>query len=312
MQTALAQTINESTPSLGSLGGAIDRFVSSLGYGLYATLVFLAAAAVGVLLAMLVKRMIKRTLLLSRLPPNVADLASKVAYYFIVILAALSGLALAGIDVTGFAFAGTLIGVALGFAAQTVASNFFSGLFLFIDKPLQPGEIVELPSLGIIGRVIEVTIFSTRIETIDGRIMRIPNENIFKSTIVNLHRTVARRLEYRIGVSYDTDLEKAINVVRRVLDSHPLVLAEPKPIVYVDNLGDSAIELVALFWVPSWKWLKVYRSLLMEIKLALDREGIEIPFPQRVVWVKTPLKLEPGETNVLMHAGEALVEEAAE
>jgi small-conductance mechanosensitive channel len=312
LQTALAQTANESTPSLGSVGGAIDRFISSLGYGLYATLVFLAAAVVGVLLAMLVKRMIKRTLLLSRLPPNVADLASKIAYYFIVILAALSGLALAGIDVTGFAFAGTLIGVALGFAAQTVASNFFSGLFLYIDKPLQPGEIVELPSLGIIGRVTEVTIFSTRIETIDGRIMRIPNEDIFNSTIVNLHRTVARRLEYRIGVSYDTDLERAINVVKSVLDSHPLVLAEPKPIVYVDNLGDSAIELVALFWVPSWKWLEVYRSLLMEIKLALDREGIEIPFPQRVVWVKTPLKLEPSETNVLMRAREPLVEEAAE
>ena len=272
--------------SLGFVGGAFSAIVSRLGHALYAFTVFAAAMSVGILFAMLVRRMVRRTLSLGQVPSHVADIAAKVIYYSIIAIVSVFALGLAGIDVTGFAFAGSLIGVALGFAAQTVASNFFSGLFLYIDKPLQPGDVVELNGLNVIGRVIDITMFSTRIETLDGRVLRIPNEEIFRSTIVNLNRSTAMRLEYRIGISYDSDIDRAVAVVRRVLDEHPLVLAEPEPIIYVDNLGDSAVELVALFWVPSRRWLEAKMALLGRIKQALDEAGIEIPFPQRVVWLR--------------------------
>jgi small-conductance mechanosensitive channel len=262
--------------------------LAKLAHGLYGALVFVAVTGVGIVFAMLVRRMVRRTLGLSQLPRGLVDLASKSVYYFIVSLAAIVGLALAGVDVTGFAFAGSLLGVALGFAAQTVASNFFSGFFLYIDKPLQPGEFVELEGSGIVGRVLDVTMFSTRIETLDGRIVRIPNEDVFKSTIVNLHRSVARRVEYLVGISYSAPLEEARRAIMEVLDSHPLVLAEPPPEIYVEELGDSAVVLRVMFWVPSWRWLELKRHLLGEIKKALDDAGVEIPFPQRVVWLRLP------------------------
>jgi len=264
------------------LAGILGR----LAHGLYGLTLFAAVMGVGIAFAMLVRRMVRKTLALGQVPLYVADLASKAVYYTIVGLAAVVALSVAGIDVTGFAFAGSLLGVALGFAAQTVASNFFSGLFLYIDKPLQPGEFVELQDSGIIGRVVDITMFSTRIETLDGRMLRIPNESIFGSTIVNLHRTVARRIEYSVGISYSANTDYAKQVIMRVLDEHPLVLAEPKPMIYVEDLGDSAVMLKVHFWVPSWKWLEVKMSLLAEIKKALDEAGIEIPFPQRVVWLR--------------------------
>ncbi|RUM47580.1 MAG: mechanosensitive ion channel family protein [Hyperthermus sp.] len=257
-----------------------------LGHLFYSGLVFVAVMAASIVVAMFVRRMIRRVFWQGQAPTALGDIVGKTVYYSIIIVSSIIAMGLAGIDVTGFAFAGSIIGVALGFAAQTVASNFFSGLFLYIDKPLQPGAMVELPGLGVIGRVTEITVFSTRIETIDGRVLRIPNEDIFKSTIVNLERTVARRLEYRIGISYSSSIELAVSTVRRVLDEHPLVLAEPEPVVYVDRLGDSAVELVALFWVPSWRWLEVQRALLGKIKVELEKEGVEIPFPQRVVWLR--------------------------
>ena len=264
----------------------VEPLLGRLARGLYSGLVFAAVTGVGIVFAMLVRRMVRRTLALGQLPRGLVDLAAKSIYYAIVSLAAIFGLALAGVDVTGFAFAGSLIGVALGFAAQTVASNFFSGFFLYIDKPLQPGDYVELSGLGIIGRVVEITMFSTRIETLDGRLVRIPNEDIFKATIVNLHRTVARRIEYLVGISYDADIEKAKKAIMGVLEPHPLVLAEPEPEIYVEDLGDSAVVLRVMFWTPSRHWLRVKYELLGEIKKALDEAGVEIPFPQRVVWLR--------------------------
>ncbi len=265
---------------------ALHTVISKLAHGLYGAFVFGAVTGAGIVFAMLVRRMVRRTLGLSQLPHSLVDLAAKSVYYFLVSVAAIVGLALAGVDVTGFAFAGSLLGVALGFAAQTVASNFFSGFFLYIDKPLQPGEFVELEGSGIVGRVLDITIFSTRIETLDGRIVRIPNEDVFKATIVNLHRSVARRVEYLVGISYDASIDAAREVIMGVLDSHPLVLAEPPPQIYVEDLGDSAVVLRVMFWVPSWHWLDLRRQLLGEIKKALDEAGIEIPFPQRVVWLR--------------------------
>ena len=236
---------------------------------------------------MLLRRMLRKTLELSQLPSTVADLASRAFYYALVAVAGVVALGVAGFDVTGFAFAGTLIGAALGFASQTVASNFFSGLFLYFDKPLKPGDMVEVQDIGVMGVVEDITLFSTRIATLDGLRVRVPNETIFRSVIKNLESPRARRVEYLVGISYDSDIDAAREAILRVLDEHPWVLAEPEPVVYVEELGDSAVVLRVMFWVPSRKWLEVRWELLEKIKKALDEAGVEIPFPQRVVWLRT-------------------------
>ena len=275
---------------------SLARLLETVGVYLYKGAVFTAVLLVGVAVSMLVRRMLRRTLELSQLPMAVVDVASKLSYYALVALAGVIALGVAGFDVTGFAFAGSLIGVALGFASQTVASNFFSGLFLYFDKPLRPGDIVELPEMGIMGRVEDITMFSTRITTLDGLRVRVPNESVFRSTIKNLYSHPVRRIEYRVGISYRSSIEEARKAILRVLEGHPLVLAEPAPKVFVEELGDSAVVLRVMFWVPSLKWLEVKWELLGRIKEELDRAGVEIPFPQRVVWLKMEQGAgEPGE-----------------
>ncbi|ABM80222.1 mechanosensitive ion channel family protein [Hyperthermus butylicus] len=267
---------------------SLAALLETVGSYIYKIVVFSVVMVAGIAVSMLIRRMIRRTLEFSQFPHTVVDIASKMVYYLLVALAGVIALGVAGFDVTGFAFAGSLIGVALGFASQTVASNFFSGLFLYFDKPLKPGDMVELPDLGIMGVVEDITLFSTRITTLDGLKVRIPNESIFRSVIKNLYSHQARRVEYLVGISYSSDIDVARETIFRILEDHPWVLAEPKPVVYVEELGDSAVVLRVIFWTPSTKWLRVRWELLEKIKKALDEAGVEIPFPQRVVWLRLP------------------------
>ncbi|WP_236698172.1 mechanosensitive ion channel family protein [Pyrodictium occultum] len=291
------------------MAGSLAALLATIGSYVYRGLIFAAVMSAGVLVAMMVRRMVRRTLELSQLPMPVVDIAAKLTYYSLVALVGVLALGLAGFSLTGFAFAGSMIGVALGFASQTVASNFFSGLFLYFDKPLKPGDIVELPETGVLGRVEDVTMFSTRITTLDGLSVRVPNETVFRSTIKNLYSHPARRIEYLVGIGYGESIEEARETILRVLAGHPLVLAEPEPRVFVEELGDSAVVLRVAFWVPSTKWLEVKWEMLGRIKEALDEAGIEIPFPQRVVWLR---REEPSAPEEAGDGGRGALEEALE
>ncbi len=241
------------------------------------------AFGVSILLAVLAKKLAYRSLL-RNMPRDVASIVEKLIYYGIIALGTLSALSIAGVETTGLVVAGSIFGVALGFASQTVVSNFLSGIFLYIDKPFKPGDPVEIE--GVSGIVMDVTVFSTRIRTWDGIHTRLPNSKVFEATIRNFVANVARRVEYRVGIAYDADIGKAVEVIRRVLDEHPLVLEEPEPQVFVEDLGDSAVILNVRFWAPSSHWFQAKAELLRRIKEALDEAGIEIPFPQRVVWLR--------------------------
>ncbi len=240
--------------------------------------------AVGVVIAVVVRKLAKRSLLRT-LPRDVENIVEKLIYYGIIVIAALSALSVAGVEATGLLVAGSIVGVAVGFASQTVVSNFLSGIFLYIDRPFRPGDPVDIEGVAA-GTVRDITIFSTRIRTWDGIDTRIPNSRVFESVIRNFSRNVARRVEYKVGIAYDADIGKAVEVIRRVLDEHPLVLVEPEPMIFVEDLGDSAVILNVRFWVPSSHWFQAKAEVLRLIKEALDEAGIEIPFPQRVVWFR--------------------------
>jgi len=122
----------------------------------------------------------------------------------------------------------------------------------------------------------------------------------------NLNRgelIVARRFEYVIGIRYSDNADKALEVIKNVIEEHPFALKNPAPQVFVDNLGDSSANIVVRIWGPTQEWYGVKMELLWKIKKALEREGIEIPFPQRVVWFANELKgsqmksPEPSELN---------------
>ncbi|WP_297506256.1 mechanosensitive ion channel family protein [Thermococcus sp.] len=239
--------------------------------------------------------------LISRAPqsklPEV-QLKAKLFYYTVITLAFFIALNIAGIsgELSTLLAAAGITGIVLGFASQAVISNFISGIFMYFDKPLQVGDAVRLPESGVEGIVEDIHILSTRIRQWDGTLIRIPNASLFNSSIVNLQRYPVRRTTIVVGISYKSDIRKAIDTVLRVLDEEPYVLAKPEPKVYVEELGDSSVNLTIWAWVPSSLWIgqNLLRSrfhLLQKIKEALEAEGIEIPFPQRVNWFAEELKV---------------------
>ncbi|NJE09204.1 mechanosensitive ion channel family protein [Thermococcus sp. M39] len=219
------------------------------------------------------------------------QLKAKLFYYSLLLIALLISLNIAGFTgkLTTLMVAGGITGIVLGFSAQTVIANFISGIFMYFDKPLKIGDPVEVA--GYSGVVNDIRILSTRIRTWDGTLVRIPNEKIFNSEIRNLQKYPARRVDVLIGIAYKEDISRAIEVIKKTLEEMPLVLAEPEPAVYVNELAESSVNIYVKAWAPSEKWFDVRSTVLQKIKEALEREGIEIPFPQRVNWFAEELRV---------------------
>lgn len=283
--TRAAETIATlaSAATTTSIEGRISETVQVIGVYVLKAVGAIAAFVVGLVVAMFLKKATLRAL--RSAPPEVADLMSKIVYYSVAFMAGVAALSVAGVNVSGLLLTGGIIGVALGFASQTVISNFLSGVFLYIDRPFRPGDPVSLDDVNVSGVVHDVSVFSTRIRTWDGIFVRVPNDKVFNATIKNFSMNVARRIEYKVSISYSSDIELARKVILRVLDSEPLVLREPPPEVFVEDLGDSAVILKVRFWAPSQFWFNVKMRMLERIKVELEKAGIEIPFPQRVVWL---------------------------
>ncbi|ASJ15464.1 mechanosensitive ion channel family protein [Thermococcus radiotolerans] len=222
---------------------------------------------------------------------------AKVFYYIFLTVAFFLALNFAGVsgELSAVLAAIGITGIVLGFAAQTVVSNFVSGVFMYFDKPLSIGDQVQIGELE--GVVEDIRILSTRIRAWDGTLIRIPNEKLFNSNIVNFMRYPVRRVDVDMGISYSADAEKAIRIIKDVLDGIPLVLAEPEPLVYVNELSDSAVMIAIRAWAPSEKWFDVRTRIIRDVKKALDEAGIEIPFPQRVNWFANELRVKVEESG---------------
>jgi len=219
------------------------------------------------------------------LPEHTAKNFGKLIYFGIIIVSFLVFTTSTGVDFSGLLVAGGILGIVIGFATQSVVSNLISGIFLLIEKPAKQGDSVELPDSNISGSFVDVGTFSTRVRKFDGTIMRIPNEKFFTSNIRVLTDSPVRRHEAMIGIAYKEDIQGAIEVLRKTISSRmPYVLHEPEPEFRIEELGDSSINILILVWHPKQDWGKVAPSLLTIAKNALDDAGIEIPFPQRVIW----------------------------
>jgi len=207
--------------------------------------------------------------------------ATRIAVIFVGILVALS---IAGVDLGGLIVAAGFAGLVVGLAAQQTLSNLFAGLVLLIEGRIKVGDAVKINNEW--GMVESVGIMSTQIRLWSGEILTLPNSTILASPIYNYSRSVARRVDIKIGISYRSDIDKAIEVIKTVLWNNELVLAEPEPVIIVDSLAESSVDLKILFWVPAQEFWTVRKVVIRDLKKALESVGIEIPLPQRVVWLR--------------------------
>ena len=236
----------------------------------------------------------------TKLPPDTRKTLGKVVYYVIITIALLSALGVSGLNLSGLFIAGGFAGIIIGFATQSLFSNLISGIFLQIDKPMKIGEPVlitgKLPDVA--GVVVEVTTLSSRLRMFDGTYVRLPNSDVFLSEIRNYSSAAARRIEIAIGIAYKEDIGKVVEIIRKNLKDTPLVLVEPEPDIYIDSFGDSAVNINIWCWVPFSVFFDVKNQIMQQIKHELDSNSIEIPFPQRVVYIaKNGSKSGPKTSN---------------
>jgi len=186
-----------------------------------------------------------------------------------------------GIATTSFIAVLGAAGLAIGLALQGTLGNFAGGVMILLFKPYKLGDLIE--AQGYLGVVEEIQIFVTKLRSPQNELIIIPNGAISNGSIKNYSDTGARRVDCTIGISYDSDVKKAREVLMEVMTSHPKVLKDPEPIVMVSNLGDSSVDLAVRPHCQPEDYWDVYFHVYEEGKAALDKAGITIPFPQRDV-----------------------------
>jgi small-conductance mechanosensitive channel len=197
-------------------------------------------------------------------------------------LFAIAALREAGFSLDVVLGAAGILTVAIGFASQTSASNMISGLFLLVEKPFEIGDVIEIETT--VGEVVGIDMLSVKLRTPDNLYVRIPNESLIKSRVVNRSRFPIRRLDLKLGIAYAEDVERVEALLLSLAGKNPVCLEEPKPFVLVTAFGPSSVELQFSVWVPRDQLLSGRSSIMVAIKKALDREGIEIPFPHTSVY----------------------------
>ncbi|QSP96254.1 mechanosensitive ion channel family protein [Marinobacter salinisoli] len=235
----------------------------------------------GLVLASLAARSVSR-LIGDRTSRHHSAVVRRLVFYGVVLLFVVAALREAGFSLDVVLGAAGILTVALGFASQTSASNIISGLFLLMEKPFEIGDVIEVDATT--GEVVAIDLLSVKLRTPDNLFVRIPNETLIKTRVVNRSRFPIRRLDLTVGIAYAEDVERVETLLLKLAEEEPVCLEEPKPFVLVTAFGPSSVDVQFSFWVPKDKVLDGRSSIMVAIKKMLDREGIEIPFPHTSIY----------------------------
>ena len=206
--------------------------------------------------------------------------ALKFALYLFVIIAAVGQL---GIETTSFIAALGAAGLAIGLALQGSLANVAAGVMLIIFRQVRVGQFVE--SGGVSGTVEKVGIFNTTLVSIDNKVIFIPNSKLINDNIINYSEKEIRRIDLVFGISYTDDVDKAKNIIKSLIDSEPMILKDPAPIIVVGELADHSVNIFVRPWVKTPDLLAVRFKLIESVKKKFDEEKITIPFPQSDVHI---------------------------
>ena len=209
-------------------------------------------------------------------------LIRRLVFYVIFVLFAIAALREAGFSLEVVLGAAGILTVAIGFASQTSASNIISGLFLVMERPFEIGDVIEADAT--IGEVVAIDLLSVKLRTPDNLYVRIPNETLIKTRVVNRSRFPIRRIDLVIGIAYAEDVERVRDLLLGLAETNPHCLEEPRPFVLVTGFGPSSVDLQFSFWVAREDFLEGKGGMMVAIKKALDGAGIEIPFPHTSVY----------------------------
>jgi small conductance mechanosensitive channel len=241
----------------------------------------LAVLIVGRIVAGALRRATRRALERGQVDAVLVPFFASGVYYLTLVAVVIAVLSLFGIETTSLIAVLGAAGLAVGLAWQGTLSNFAAGVMLLIFRPFRVGDYVEVA--GTAGSVREVGIFSTVLHTPDNVKITIPNSSVYGDTIKNYSANDTRRNDLVIGISYDDDIARAIETIRKVLAGDSRVLDDPESTVAVAELGDSSVNLVVRPWCAGGDYWPLRFDLTRKLKEELEAAGCSIPYPQRDV-----------------------------
>lgn len=255
----------------------------AVGYGLK-VIGALLILIIGRFAAGILRRVVVKAFLKVNMDENLAKFFGRITFIVIIIFAVMASLAKFGVETTSFVAVLGAAGFAIGFALQGSLSNFASGVMLLAFRPFKTGDFVEVG--GVSGTVRGIQLFNTILDTPDNVRIIVPNGGIYGSTIKNYSHHDTRRADLAVGISYGSDIGKAMNAIEAEIKADDRTRDEPAPVILVAELADSSVNLTIRYWVSSDDYWPSKYDLTRRVKERLDAAGIEIPFPQQVVHMR--------------------------
>ncbi len=274
--------IEQSQPLSSILEQLLVDFLSLLPSLIAALVVFV----VGLYLASIVRRVVRRRLERRTKNPQPIILVSQLVYWLVVILVSAISLQMVGFNLTAFLAGLGIAGITIGFALQDVTKNFIAGLLMLIQQPFDIGETIEVG--GYTGTVLAIDLRATQLRTSDGRLVLIPNGEVFVSPITNFSQAKSRRIEISTGVAYESQPETVRQTALQAIEAIPGLISDPSPVVRFTNFGSSTFDLTIHYWIDtSQTGVAAAKDAGLEaIKAAFEETRIDMPYPVQTVYLK--------------------------
>lgn len=246
-------------------------------------LVCIGILILGIIITKVLKKVIRKALMKTKIDQGlIGFIVSFVSIFLYVILGFIIASSI-GVDAATIVALLGSCGVAIGLAVQGSLSNLAGGFLLLLLRPFKVGDYIIEDSNKNEGTVMEIGLFYTKLQTLDDRTVILPNGTLANTSITNVTHTPFRMIELKFCVSYDTDLDKAYEVILDVLHNEELVLADKGVEAYMTGMLDSGVELAGRFYVQNQNFRIAKQRVLEGVKRGFDAKDIEIPFPQVVV-----------------------------
>ena len=281
-----SEVLGEVAKNPGIIRTYLEGLVPSLLGFLVQVLVAILILIVGSRIIKTLVKMVRRFLERGRLEAGVVTFLTsftKYALYFVLAMILLSQF---GVTTSSVIAVLGSAGLTMGLALQGSLSNFAGGVLILLLKPFIVGDYILDNASSEEGTVKEITIFYTKLLTIDNKVIMIPNGSLSNSSITNYSHMEKRRVDLVIGVAYEANLAEVRKVIAETIQKEPGVLQEEKTDIFVNELNDSSVDIGVHVWVKTEDYWPVRWSLLEHIKTALDENGISIPFPQMDVSIR--------------------------
>lgn len=244
-------------------------------------LIALLVLIIGLIIIKAMTKGLKKMMTRSNLDPTLIPFLKSIFNVILKALLIISVMGMVGIQMTSFIAILGAAGLAIGLALQGTLQNFAGGVMILIFKPFKVGDFIEAQSYA--GSVKEIQIFNTILTTPDNSLVIIPNSPLATNAMKNYSSMDTRRIDFSFGIGYNDDIDKAKALLAKLAESDELVMQDPQPMVVVEALADSSVNLKLRVWVKSSDYWDLQFGMTETVKKEFDKAGISIPYPQQDV-----------------------------